>query len=74
MVKLPLRRSSPSQLVLDVAATGLFIAFVAFLFLGSQDPGFPYNAVAAVPLAGSLGALFAANLRADRNARVASPS
>ena len=62
----PSTRRVPSQLAIDVAAAGLFIAFVALLFLGNQDPGFPYNGIAAIPLSGSLGALFWANLRADR--------
>lgn len=66
VVGIPTARGRPSQLAIDIVAAGLFIVFVGFLFLGSQDPGFPYDPVAAVPLAGSLGALFWANLRADR--------
>jgi len=62
----PPPRRAMSEMAIDLAATALFAGFVALLLLGSENPSVPYNALAVIPLFGSLGALFWANLREDR--------
>jgi len=60
---------SRSELAIDGAATALFAVFVAALYLGFVDSGFPYATIAAFPLTGSLAIVFWGNLRADRFVR-----
>lgn len=63
------RPRTRAELAIDCAAGILFAAFVAVLFLGFEDPGFPYATVAPFPLVGSLAVLFWGNLHMHRVAR-----